>query len=277
MATPSPMKALETDEFRFIDGHWEVNGGKPGTPNSKAPLVDHGDDIVRPERYYSREEMDLEWNGLWTKVWTTAGRVSDVSKVGDYFTYQLGRESFIIVRTSPTQIKAFYNVCHHRGNKLIYNNFGSVTEFVCAFHSWAYSLDGALKRITDEELFPKRVICDRPGMTEVRCDTWGGFVFINMDENAEDLQSYLGIWPEYCAPHPLDGFRVFSEASMEWNANWKTAMDAFIEAYHSHVVHPEVRDMYDDVRVQYDCFARATAGCLRRGASSAPGIRCRAS
>lgn len=256
------MKTLETEEFRFVDGHWEVNGATPGTPNSKAPPVDHGAAMIRPERYYSREEMELEWDRMWTKTWTTAGRVSDVEAVGDYFTYELGRESFIVVRTGPAQIKAYYNVCHHRGNKLVYNDFGRVSEFVCPFHSWTYGLNGNLKRITDQELFPRSLICDRPGLTEVRCDTFAGFVFINMDDKAEDLRSYLGIWTQYCAPYHLENFRVFSENSMEWNANWKTAIDAFIEAYHSHVVHPEVRAMYDDLRVQYDCYDKGHSRML---------------
>lgn len=245
------------NEFELRDGEWVTDRwAPPGHPLSKAPRVDNGEDIILPERYYSRETMELEWQRLWTRVWNMVGLVSDLAEVGDYFRCEVGRESFIVVRSSKNQIKAFYNVCPHRGNQVVYNEFGSTSNFVCAFHSWKFGLDGALKSITNEEMFPKKLICDRPGLSEVKVDTWAGMVFLNMDPKAEDLRTYLGVLPEHFAPYHLEKYRVLKDVVQEWDANWKTAVDAFSESYHSHVVHPQQNAMLDETRNQYDVYPR---------------------
>jgi carnitine monooxygenase subunit len=232
-----------------------VNDAAPQNhPDAKAPYVDNGTDIVPAERYYSKSEMDREWTHLWQKVWNYAGRESDAAKTGDYFTYKLGRENFIIVRAAPDKLRAFYNVCQHRGNLLVHKDMGQAAKFQCGFHSWTYRLDGSLEQLTDEETFRREVICDRPVLTEVRCETWAGFIFINMDIHAKPLVDFLGIYPEHLGAFELDGWRIDSDAQMEWNANWKTAVDAFIEAYHSHRVHRELNDMLEEKIVQYDCY-----------------------
>jgi phenylpropionate dioxygenase-like ring-hydroxylating dioxygenase large terminal subunit len=250
-------EAWETDEFEFRDGIWVVEpNAAPESSGAKAPAVDYGDAIVKPERFFSREEMEREWEGLWTKVWNFTGLVSDIPAVGDYFRCEIGRESFIVVRTAADTIKAFYNVCPHRGNMIAHNDFGTVAKFTCSFHSWEFSLDGKLTRITDEEMFSPNLIQDRPGLKEVRVDIWAGLVFINMDDNAEPLISFLGVLPNQLAPYNIETFRVFSDIVQPWEANWKTALDAFIEIYHAHVVHPELNAVLDEARVQYDAFPK---------------------
>jgi phenylpropionate dioxygenase-like ring-hydroxylating dioxygenase large terminal subunit len=152
-----------------------INDAAPsGHPDAKAPYVDNGTDIVPVERYYSTEVMHKEWTHLWKRVWNYAGRASDAAEVGDFFTCKLGRENFVIVRSAPNTLQAFYNVCQHRGNLLVHKDSGNAREFVCGFHSWTYGLDGTLKRITDEETFRPEVISDRPNLAEIRCETWAG-------------------------------------------------------------------------------------------------------
>src|SRR3990172_4935564 len=82
------------------------------------------------------------------------------------------------------RIKAFYNVCPHRGNRIAQNEFGSVAQFTCSFHGWQFHCNGRLKGITDEETFAPRLIAHRPGLTELRCDSLGGLIFVNMDGKA---------------------------------------------------------------------------------------------
>ena len=84
-------------------------------------------------------------------MWLLAGVVSDVPEAGDYFTFEIGAEQILLVRQADKSIKAFYNVCPHRGNRLALNDRGSVEQFTCAFHGWQYRLDGKLKCITDEQ------------------------------------------------------------------------------------------------------------------------------
>jgi hypothetical protein len=112
--------------YNFRDG-WVVNPEAPeGSLEAKVPYVDNGTAQIDAERFYAPEWMAREWDRLWTRVWLVAGVVSDVREPGDYFTFDLGRENFLVTRTDSGDIKAFYNVCQHRGNRLVLNEFGSV-------------------------------------------------------------------------------------------------------------------------------------------------------
>ncbi|ATE64255.1 aromatic ring-hydroxylating oxygenase subunit alpha [Rhizorhabdus dicambivorans] len=249
----SGMARIEMDNFQFIDGSWVVDPDAPTVAKgAKVPNPPYEPKIFPPRTYYDPELNQRETELFWPKVWTMAGRVSDVQEVGDYFTYELGPESFIIVRSDADTIKAFYNVCPHRGNRIAYNDIGHASDFTCSFHSWQFSLDGELKRITDEELFHPKVICDRPGLKEVRCESWGGFVFVNMDPDAVPLLDFLGCIPEHFAPYNLENFRIFKDYEIEFNTNWKTAVDAFIEVYHVHSLHPELEVLAETKRCQHD-------------------------
>jgi len=225
---------------------------------AKAPFVDHG--TARPDkrRYYSAEEAQLEWRGMWMKSWAFAGLMQDLAQVGDYFRYTLGKESFVVVRTGAGagEIKAYYNVCPHRGNRLVHTDFGHVTGgcFTCDFHGWKYGLDGANREIRDEQIFRKEVIADRPGLTRVSCEAWNGLVFVNPDPQAAPLREQLGVLAEHMAPYAFEQFRVFRDLEVCWNANWKTAMEAFLEFYHADDVHPEIIPLTATLECQYDLY-----------------------
>ncbi|MCB2072647.1 MAG: aromatic ring-hydroxylating dioxygenase subunit alpha [Novosphingobium sp.] len=221
----------------------------------KLPKLEMGDGVLHDqEKYYSPEIMEREWETLWTRVWIIAGRVSDLRKVGDWFRFEFGRESLIIVRSAEDRIQAFYNVCQHRGSQIVDRDFGHGNAFVCPFHSWAWNIDGSLKRITDAETFPEKTICDNPGLTEVRCETWGGFVFVNMDENAAPLREFLGGLADALDVYRMEEMIVAKDYSVDWPMNWKISLDAFMEGYHAHARHPELVRMIDDFNFEYDIF-----------------------
>jgi len=244
-------------EFIYRETAWDLYPDVDADdPWAKAPPIDYGQDKIAPQPYYSETAKNQEWDKLWTKTWLIAGVAADIPNAGDYFTYQHGKESFIISRTGNGKIEAMYNVCAHRGSRVVLGDFGHVKSFTCPFHSWEYSLDGDLLKITDEEEFPEEAICPRGSLKKVRCETWGGFVFINMDDEAEELQEYLGVTPSYLDPYHLDQWTVLSEVQIEVKANWKTGVDAFIEGYHVHAVHPELADHWEDRQVQYDCYSK---------------------
>jgi phenylpropionate dioxygenase-like ring-hydroxylating dioxygenase large terminal subunit len=224
---------------------WAVNSAAPSDSlESKVPYVDNGTERVSSERYYSPEWMAREWERLWPRVWLIAGVVSDVREPGDYFTFDLGHENFLITRTDAGDIKAFYNVCQHRGNRLVHSDFGSVPRFTCSFHSWQYALDGTPGRVTDEDTF-------RP---EVRCEIRAGLIFINMDNNAGPLDDFIGLPDGYLENYHLDEMFVVRHSISEWAANWKTGIEAFYETYHLHAVHPETQTVMNDLNVQCDLY-----------------------
>ena len=198
--------------------------------------------------------MDREWDRLWTRTWLIAGVASDIPEPGDYFTFDIGRESFVITRTDSGEIKALYNVCPHRGNRLVHNDFGSVPRFTCAFHSWQFEMDGTLIGITDEDTFRPEVIQHRPCMKSVRCEIRAGIIFINMNEDAAPLNEFIGLPDGYLENYHLDEMFVVNHHISEWAANWKTGVDAFYETYHLHAVHPETRTVMNDMSVQCDLY-----------------------
>ena len=143
-----------TQAYDFKKGYVVYPKNTSGEAGAKAPYIDYGAGLITPERYYSQEEADLEWEKMWTRVWCFAGVTHDLQNVGDYFTYDLGRESFIVIRSSPDTIKAFYNVCPHRGNRLIYDELGHIEQgksLYCISHGWRFNIDGSVREIKDEK------------------------------------------------------------------------------------------------------------------------------
>ncbi len=230
---------------------------------AKAPYIDLGTGLIDPKLFSSPEVMKLEWEKLWTKVWTLAGLACDIPNVGDYLKYDLGVESFVVVRADDG-IKAFYNVCPHRGNQLVWDDFGTLSNkcFTCKFHSWRFTIDGKLKSVYRSETFRPEVFNDKPALKEVRCDSWKGMIFICMDDAAPPLLDFLGVIPEHCEPYPLERLRVSKDDEIVWDANWKTALDAFLEFYHGEIVHPELGPVCETYHIQYDQYDRGISRML---------------
>ena len=189
--------------------------------------------------FYTPEYYELEKERIFKKSWLRIGTEKQVINVGDYFVRELPScdTSLVVVRGRDQRIRAFHNMCSHRSNRIAYEPAGNTTVFKCKFHAWAYGIDGSLRAIPEENLFPG-LIKDEHGLTEVACDTWGGFIWINVDPNpAQSLREYLG-------EDIYNGFGDFFERheqvacfSAVLPVNWKICLDAFVETYHFSVVH----------------------------------------
>ena len=133
-------------------------------------------------RYTSREFAEQEWENIWTKVWLLLGREDEMPDPGDWQQEEVGRESILMVRQAGGSIKAFYNVCQHRGQRLVSEEKGHVRRFVCPYHSWAWNTDGTLDFVQDPNDFPEGNPCGKLLLEEVRCETFAGFIWINVRE-----------------------------------------------------------------------------------------------
>ena len=225
----------------------------PDSLEAKQPHVDNGTECYPKDGYINRDYMSREWNSLWTDSWLIAGVSSDLSKAGDYFLFDIGDESIIVTRTEEG-VKAFYNVCSHRGAKLVWDERGSKKVFVCPFHSWSFHHTGELRRITDEETFHPDVVSHRPGLTPLACEEHAGIVFIHMGEKPPSLVETIGLPEGYLEAYRIDQMKVVRHVRSEWGANWKVGVEAFYESYHLHAVHPETRGVMGDLNVQYDLY-----------------------
>lgn len=220
---------------------------------AKQPAIDNGAQIYGKEGYFSPEQMTREWQKIWTQSWLIAGVSSDLQKPGDYFLFRVRSESIIITKTDAG-VKAFYNVCPHRGARLLTEERGRRRNFVCPFHSWSFRNNGELRTITDEETFQKEVISHRPGLTPVVCEELAGLIFVSMADNPTSLKEAIGLPEGYLENYHIDKMKVVRHVRSEWGSNWKVGVEAFYESYHLHAVHPETRGVMGDLNVQYDCY-----------------------
>ena len=193
--------------------------------------------LLQGNRYTSPEFANLEWENMWTRVWLILGREAEIPNPGDWQMEPIGPEEILMVRQTDGRVKAFYNVCQHRGNPLVEGDKGNVKRFVCKYHSWAYMPDGELNFAPDREDFPEGNPCGKVRLAELACETFAGFVWVNMDPQCPSLRSFLGpIWDEWEARH-IDTWRRTMARSAWLPCNWKVVLDKFNESYHVPTVH----------------------------------------
>ncbi|MFJ9362114.1 aromatic ring-hydroxylating oxygenase subunit alpha [Streptomyces mirabilis] len=196
------------------------------------------------EAYISQEYARAEGDRLWAKVWQQVGRVEELPDVGDYLTYEILDDSVIVVRTAPDTLRAYHNVCSHRGRRLLdtppgkRDARGRGRQFVCGFHGWRYNLDGRCTHVPEREDWPRGLSAGNTGLTGVEVDTWGGWIWINMDPECEPLRDYLEPAATLLDPFQLENMRYRWRRWLVFDCNWKTALEAFMENLNDRVKPP---------------------------------------
>lgn len=208
-------------------------------------------DLFTEETY----QRDLEH--IFKKSWLAVGHDYDLPNPGDFKTRKLPGLNYniLIVRGKDDKIRAFHNICRHRGNMLVCKEQGSSRQgFSCAYHGWTYNIDGTVRGITDREAFPPYGN-EALKLAEIPCEVRHSFIFINFDENPESLDSWLG---ELAPPNLYEGFfQNFHSTGLNTTtirANWNLVMDAFSEAYHTLFVHKNTATDYlggDDNKMRH--------------------------
>lgn len=210
------------------------------TPEREAEPV-----IYPVQAYISEEYARAEHDKLWRKVWLQAGRVEELPEVGNYITYDIHDDSVLIVRSAPDTLKAFYNVCPHRGRRLVdtpasqRNAHGKKLKFTCGFHAWTFDVDGQCSYILAREEWKGALTDERTRLGPVKVDCWGGWIWINLDHNCEPLRDYLEPAASMLDPFQLQNMRYKWRKWGIFDCNWKVALEAFNETYHILGTHPE--------------------------------------
>lgn len=210
-----------------------------------------GSDGIPVDRYISREWHDLEVERLWRRCWQVACREEDIPNVGDTVVYEIADASLVVVRTAPDQIRAYHNVCLHRGATLRSSD-GYAPELRCPFHGFTWDLNGRLVSIPCEWDFP-HLDRDEMCLPEALVGTWAGWVFVNMDLDAMSLEEFLGGFPAKF-PWPQEDFYKQAHVAKVLRCNWKVALEAFIESYHVIATHPQLLTVLGDANTQYDVY-----------------------
>ncbi len=203
-------------------------------------------------RYISREWHEREVANMWSRVWQFACREEQIPHVGSYVVYDIASLSFVVVRSGPDTIKAYYNACLHRGRQLK-DVDGRCSELRCPFHGIAWNLDGSLAQVPARWDFPQ-IDDGEWNLPEARVGRWGGFVFINPDPDAAPLEEYLGDLPEHFARWDMDGRYIQGHVCKVVRANWKVVQEAFCESYHVGATHPQASPYLGDVNSQVDVW-----------------------
>jgi nitrite reductase/ring-hydroxylating ferredoxin subunit len=171
-----------------------------------------------------------------------ACRLEEVPFPGDFVEYRIGDQSVFVVRVDDATVRAYQNACRHRGTELAKGS-GSFAggQIACPFHGWRWNLDGTNSFVYGAEGFPTD-ITGSPALClpSVRLETWGGCAWINLDEHAPPLLEALDPMPSLLDPLGIDRMRVQWWKAVQLQANWKLAMEAFIEGYHIMASHPQL-------------------------------------
>lgn len=211
-----------------------------------------GSDPIDITRYTSKEYFEKEKAKMWPKIWQFAARNDEMPEPGDTVVYENVGKSWLLVRQDDGSVRAFANVCLHRGRKLRTES-GNAQEFECPFHGFTWARNGSLKRVPCEWDFDH--LKDRDmSLPEAKVETWQGFIFINEDPNSGTLKEYLG--PVY---EQFERWRLDECYTMLWvgkviDANWKAVSEAFMEAWHSVITHPQILPFTADANSRYTFY-----------------------
>ncbi len=210
-------------------------------------------DDIPLSQFTSQAFFDLEMERMWPRVWQFVCREEHIPEVGDYWVHDIGDWSIIVIRTEDG-IRGYYNSCLHRGTRLKPSGTsGWSAELQCPFHGWSWTLDGTLNEVPCAWEF-KHLDYEANRLPQVKVEAWNSFVFINMDEDARPLLDYLEVLPEHFAKRDLTNWYTYVHIRKELACNWKVALEAFMEAYHTPVVHPELTTVVSDWNLQHDIF-----------------------
>ncbi|MGH8245538.1 MAG: aromatic ring-hydroxylating oxygenase subunit alpha, partial [Gammaproteobacteria bacterium] len=217
------------------------------------------------EFYLDQRVFDRERAELFQREWFCAGRVSEIPQPGDYVLRRVGGECIIVTRTRDGGLRAFHNVCRHRGAELVNSGGADAAEMEstlqgrfpgairCPYHSWTYELDGALRLATlvDDKVAPVK---GSLSLYPAGLETWAGFFFINIRKHENggtgSLLDQLGPIPERVRRYPLADLVTARRIVYETAANWKVILENYNECYHCGPVHPELCDIVPAFRKQ---------------------------
>jgi len=194
------------------------------------------------EFYIDQHIFDLDVKNIFSKQWVFVGHVSRIPNYGDYFLFNIGKESIIIVRDKDNEVHAHYNVCRHRGSHICLENEGNSKVLICPYHAWTYNLDGSLRgaRLMDKDF-------NKNDWHLHKCNSkiFEGLIFINLSEHPNDFEEFIAPTKKFIEFHGLADAKIAHRQYYPTDGNWKLTLDNFHECYHCQPSHPEYCQVHD--------------------------------
>ncbi|NBC38104.1 Rieske 2Fe-2S domain-containing protein [Novosphingobium sp. FSY-8] len=208
-----------------------------------------GNKPLSAKRYTSPAFAELEREKMWPRVWQFAAREEDLPEPGDYVVYEIAGRSYIISRQEDGSVRAMHNVCLHRGRKLR-DNDGHADRFVCPFHGFAWNKDGSFDQMPCKWDFA-HLSKEELQLPEAEVGHWGGYIFIREEKGGPTLEEYLAPLPEHFKRWRHEECTTVLWVGKEVPANWKVVSEAFMEAWHTIVTHPQLLPFTGDCNSAY--------------------------
>jgi phenylpropionate dioxygenase-like ring-hydroxylating dioxygenase large terminal subunit len=200
------------------------------------------DIFVPVDRWTSSERDAAEREKLWPKTWQLVCREDRLQGAGSFVRHDILDDSVLVIRTGegPDDLSAIFNVCQHRGRRLVDRSHGTLArEITCRFHGWRFGWDGELTHVYGEDDFAGCSKFDKKALAvpQIKVGRWGGFVFVNLDIEAEPLETWLAPVAEALDPFHLQDCKPHFWARIHAPVNWKVYIEAFNESYHAGETH----------------------------------------
>ena len=193
--------------------------------------------------YTSKTVFDKEKESIFAKSWICVGHISEVAKPNEYFTRKVIGENIIVIRGKDDVLRAFYNVCPHRGHELLTGSGKSKNVITCPYHAWTFKLDGSLalaRNCENVENFDKEDF----NLVSLKVEEYAGFIYINMDPEATCVEDQLPGFAEKLneSCHVIKDLKLAARFVTDTSANWKIIVDNYMECYHCGPAHPGFAD-----------------------------------
>ena len=201
-------------------------------------------------------EMDL--NTFFFNHWVFIGHVSRIPNIGDYFLFETGNESIIVINGSDNQIYAHHNVCRHRGSRICLEKSGNKKLLVCPYHAWSYNINGS---ISSARLMPKDFDSKKGGLKKCNLKIFEGLIFINYSNQPDNFDEFIEPTRPFIELHDLKNAKIAHREVYPTFGNWKLTLDNFHECYHCQPAHPEYCSIHDpDYILSYGAGSQSGIG-----------------
>lgn len=220
-----------------------MNGAHTNDTRSISELIaDYQPGYSLDQRFYTDDAIyELELERIINRNWILAGHQSELAEPGDFKVFKVGRESAIIVRTQSGEIKAFANVCRHRGSLVCLEAHGNTRKFTCPYHGWVYNTDGKLIGSRD---MPEGFDAAAHSLHPVSCDLVHGLIFVCLSSDAPSLENCKKDLAEPMALFDFENLKVAAHREYPIDANWKLSIENYQECYHCANAHPDYARMH---------------------------------
>ncbi|WP_197063648.1 aromatic ring-hydroxylating oxygenase subunit alpha [Novosphingobium malaysiense] len=216
-------------------------------------MVDLGSEPVSARRYTDPEFFKLEVEHVFLKTWQYACREEEIRNPGDTYIFDIVNRSVLVTRQNDGSIRAFENICLHRGRKLA-DRGGCKKQFWCPYHGFTWNIDGTFKPGPVAWDFPE-IDADNFPLGEVKVARWAGFVFVNFDANCKPFEEVADPLPRHMDYWMIDHVYKAAHVAKVLPANWKVCAEAFLENHHVGATHPQVSPYTPDANAQYDVLS----------------------